>query len=230
MKHVVSFSGGKDSTAMLLMMVEQNIPIDEVICYSMGSWEWDEMLLHIEKIKNDIPSSIEFTELGDEEKLQYGFDKWGFPNFMIRWCTGMKTDALKKYLNRNYMKGEYIQYFGIAFDEAERSKKKWVKPHYRFPLVEWGITEEQALEYCYSKGYDWGGIYEELDGKRMSCWCCPLQQIGDLKNLYFNHPVLWKRLEELQQNNKIRDFFKQGVSVFDLEKRFKSKQLCLKGW
>jgi len=82
MKHVVSFSGGKDSTAMLLMMVEQNIPIDEVVYYSMGSWEWDEMLLHIEKIKNDIPSSIEFTELGDEEKLQYGFDKWGFPNFI----------------------------------------------------------------------------------------------------------------------------------------------------
>lgn len=27
MEHIVSFSGGKDSTAMLLMMLEKNMPI-----------------------------------------------------------------------------------------------------------------------------------------------------------------------------------------------------------
>ena len=31
MEHIVSFSGGKDSTAMLLMMLEKNMPIDEII-------------------------------------------------------------------------------------------------------------------------------------------------------------------------------------------------------
>lgn len=30
-KHIVCFSGGKDSTAMLLLMVEKNYPIDEII-------------------------------------------------------------------------------------------------------------------------------------------------------------------------------------------------------
>jgi len=30
--HVVSFSGGKDSTAMLLMLIEKQYPIDRVVC------------------------------------------------------------------------------------------------------------------------------------------------------------------------------------------------------
>jgi tRNA(Ile)-lysidine synthase TilS/MesJ len=30
-RHIVSFSGGKDSTAMLLMMIEKGMPIDEII-------------------------------------------------------------------------------------------------------------------------------------------------------------------------------------------------------
>lgn len=30
--YVVSFSGGKDSTAMLLRLLELNYPIDEVVC------------------------------------------------------------------------------------------------------------------------------------------------------------------------------------------------------
>ena len=30
-KHIVSFSGGKDSMAMLLKMIENNMPIDEIV-------------------------------------------------------------------------------------------------------------------------------------------------------------------------------------------------------
>ena len=32
--HAVSFSGGKDSTAMLLMMIERGMPIDMVLAWS----------------------------------------------------------------------------------------------------------------------------------------------------------------------------------------------------
>ena len=33
MKHIVSFSGGKDSTAMLLRMLEENMPIDIIAIF-----------------------------------------------------------------------------------------------------------------------------------------------------------------------------------------------------
>lgn len=31
MKHLVSFSGGKDSSAMLIRMVEEGMPIDDIV-------------------------------------------------------------------------------------------------------------------------------------------------------------------------------------------------------
>jgi len=242
MKHIVSFSGGKDSTAMLLMMVEQNIPIDEVVYYSMGSWEWDGMVEHIEKVKSRLPKNIKFTQLGNDEIIQKEFEKFGFPSFNIRWCTRVKVQALKKHLKQNYKKGGFVQYIGIAFDEKERAKKKWVKETDKFPLIEWEITESKALEYCYANGYDWKRFYEKSISKRMSCWCCPLQRIDELRNLFINYPEKWERLKKLEERNNCpykfkgkKSFFRGATSVFDLEERFKKElkqpiQLKIKTW
>ena len=53
MEHIISFSGGKDSTAMLLMMLEQNMPIDEIIFCDTGK-EFPQMYEHIEKVQKYI--------------------------------------------------------------------------------------------------------------------------------------------------------------------------------
>ena len=53
MEHIVSFSGGKDSTAMLLMMLEKNMPIDEIIFCDTGK-EFTQMYEHIEKVQKYI--------------------------------------------------------------------------------------------------------------------------------------------------------------------------------
>ena len=37
---------------------------------------------------------------------------------------------------------------GIAADEPKRIKSE------RYPLVDWGITEKEALQICYDRGYD----------------------------------------------------------------------------
>jgi 3'-phosphoadenosine 5'-phosphosulfate sulfotransferase (PAPS reductase)/FAD synthetase len=50
LEHIVSFSGGKDSTAMLLMMLEKNMPIDEIIFCDTGK-EFPQMYEHIEKVQ-----------------------------------------------------------------------------------------------------------------------------------------------------------------------------------
>ena len=78
---------------------------------------------------------------------------------------------------------------GIAADEPKRIKSE----HY--PLVDWGITEKEALQICYDRGYDFGGLYQIYH--RCSCWCCPLQGIGELRKLRQHHPELWERLQEM---------------------------------
>ena len=47
--HAVSLSGGKDSTAMLLMMLERGMPIDAVL-YPDSGMEFPEMYDHLSKV------------------------------------------------------------------------------------------------------------------------------------------------------------------------------------
>jgi len=56
------------------------------------------------------------------------------------------------------------------------------------------MTETDCLQYCYDRGYNWGGLYEHF--KRVSCWCCPLQSLEELRQLYKYYPELWQKLKE----------------------------------
>ena len=47
--HAVSLSGGKDSTAMLLLMIERGMPIDMVLSADTGM-EFPEMYEHLAKL------------------------------------------------------------------------------------------------------------------------------------------------------------------------------------
>ena len=51
--HLVSFSGGKDSTAMLLGMLEHDVKIDCILFCDTGL-EFPAMYEHIAKVKQDI--------------------------------------------------------------------------------------------------------------------------------------------------------------------------------
>lgn len=74
MKHIVSYSGGKDSTAMLVRMIEMGMPIDDIVFINvmatpdMGA-EFPEMYEYLKKVERYIqrkitivPSAISFDE------------------------------------------------------------------------------------------------------------------------------------------------------------------------
>lgn len=224
-KHIVSFSGGKDSTAMLLMMIEKNMRIDEIIFCDTGM-EFPSMYDHIKKVENLINRKI--TILKSEKDFEYmmlehrkikgknkGKQGYAWPSMMNRWCTSyLKQDVIRKYL-KQYKEFNVIEYHGIAFDEPKRVEKN-NKKNVIYPLFEWGITENMALEYCYSKGLDWNGLYKEF--KRVSCWCCPLKSLKELKTLYLNHNDLWERLKLL--DSKSWNNFRNDYTLEQLEERF----------
>lgn len=222
MKHIVQFSGGKDSTAMLLMMLEKDMPIDEIIFCDTGK-EFPDMYQHIEKVEKYIGRSI--TRLKAEHDFDYyfadyektkgkniGSKGYGWPRMWVRWCTRiLKQELTKKYLANA---GTYISYIGIAADEPKRHIN--IPKNTVHPLFDWGITEKQALLYCYEKGFDWNGLYQHF--RRVSCWCCPLQRINELRMLRKHYPELWQELKEMDA--KVPYKFKPDYSVEDLEKRF----------
>ena len=65
---VISFSGGKDSTAMLLLMIEKKIPVDHILFFDTG-WDFPEMHEHIHRIEKYIGKSV--TKLSSEKSFEF---------------------------------------------------------------------------------------------------------------------------------------------------------------
>lgn len=234
--NIVSFSGGKDSTAMLLMMLERGITVDRVICVDTTK-EFPQMYEHIKKIQAMIsPIEIEIVKIDfdywfSERPTKKGNNGYGWPFFRVRWCTGLKKRAfasIAKNLNYNprddsadsgsvALGTNIVEYHGIAYDEKQRVSE-YNKRNIKYPLIDFGITENNALEYCYSRGLNWGGLYEKLH--RVSCWCCPMARIGNLRVLHNEFPELWAQLIEMDKKSFRK--FRYDYSVDDLTKKFGS--------
>ena len=117
----------------------------------------------------------------------------GWPGIKVRWCTRqLKTNLITKEVNRLKKEKNALHYIGIVTDEAKRRKND---PNHRYPLVEWGITEAQALQIRYDWGFDFGGLYRIYHCA--SCWCCPFQRIDEPRKLRWHHPELWGRLWDM---------------------------------
>lgn len=230
---VCSFSGGKDSTAMVLRMIELGEHIDEVVCCDTYK-EFPAMYRHIDKVKKIIEEhGIKFTMLRSEKSFDYymfehnpdrknekleGLLGLSWAGSRARWCTSkLKVDIIKKYFSELKKQYNLINCIGIAVDEEYRLERQYAnKDGFRFPLVEWRWEEKQCIEYCKQKGFDWEGLYDIFD--RVSCWCCPLQSLEDLRKLRKHFPELWIELQDM--DNRTWRKFKAGWSVADIEKIF----------
>ncbi|MCI8524734.1 MAG: phosphoadenosine phosphosulfate reductase family protein [Oscillospiraceae bacterium] len=249
----VSCSGGKDSTAMLLLMLEKGLPIDCVL-YADTGMEFPEMQVHMAKLDDLLyqERGIHITTLRHPHGFEWMmFDRqlqrkdaiakraakglppqgYGWPGVRVRWCTGwLKTHLIRKEVNRLKRERQARHYIGIAADEPARVKEDV------YPLVDWGVTEADALQICYDRGFDWGGLYEIYH--RASCWCCPLQGIEELRKLRVHHPELWERLREMDRralaqfgHNPLGQFQKNWT-VERLEQRFaaEARQTAVPGF
>ena len=228
--HVVSLSGGKDSTAMLLRMLEEGWPVDLILFCDTGL-EFEAMYHHIDKLERYI--GLPITRLKSEKTFEYYFlehspkrknpelaDKKGFSwaGPRNRWCTAiLKTRLIDRYLKKLEKDYEIIQYIGIAADEPQRVRDLC------YPLVEWGMTEADCLDYCKDRGFDWDGLYDIF--ARVSCWCCPLQSYDELRKLRRHFPEKWAQLREWDRQTW-RTFVKH-YSVEQLERRFAFEDDCL---
>ncbi|MDD4291052.1 MAG: phosphoadenosine phosphosulfate reductase family protein [Clostridia bacterium] len=240
--HVVSFSGGKDSTAMLLKMLELGMKVDCILFCDTGL-EFPDMYTHIEQVEKHINRKITIVKAKEDyeylmlEKpikrkqeaqltLRYGFQPkgYGWAGPKMRWCTEkLKSQPRERFLRELRKEYDIIEYVGLAADEGYRLKRLVnQRENHRHPLIDWEMTEADCLQFCYERGFTWNGLYKYFD--RVSCWCCPLQSLTDLRILYKHFPDLWAKLKEW--DDKTWRDFKTDYSVaklaarFDLEEEF----------
>ena len=224
MKHIISFSGGKDSTAMLLRMIELNYPIDKII-FADTTLEFPEMYDWINRIEKLI--KIHITRV----TAKHSWDDWfygkftkgkfkgeirGFPYVVNKcwWSRDCKIMPMKNEQGQNNM-----IYIGIAKDEERRAEAKQYKDsinEYRFPLIEWGWTEDDCINYLKSRGLE-----HPLQSKfkRTGCWLCQKQSLKSLKSLYLHYPELWNKLKQYEKDSP--HGFKPNFSLDQFENKVK---------
>lgn len=221
MKYIASVSFGKDSLAMLLMLIEKNYKLDEVIFYDTGM-EFQAIYDTRDKVKALLKElNIKYTELKPEMtfidkmlnievhkrdgSIQFGY---GLCGGRCRWGTTEKNKTIERYLKEQYGQ-DYKEFIGIAYDEEARIEKER-NEHKLLPLVDWKMTEQHCLEYCYNSGFYWeeNGVrlYDILD--RVSCWCCANKNKKELENMRIYLPDYYLRyialLKQIKKNNKKR--------------------------
>ena len=231
-KHIASVSWAKDSLYMLLRLIREGAPLDEVIFFDTGM-EFQAIYDTRDAVLPLLAAhGIKYIELHPENSflwkmfekpvngkngLHYGYSWCGG---RCRWGTTEKLRALDRYAEAQ----NALVYIGIAADETARLEKER-KPYKHFPLADWGVTEDEALQGCYSAGFEWleegYRLYDLLD--RVSCWCCANKNLKELRNIWRYLPEYWSKLKDLQTRTD-RPMKGPGKSVFDLELRFEQEK------
>lgn len=232
---IVNFSGGKDSTAMLHLLIDQNADIEAVMHFDTG-WEFPEALAHVDLVEKR--TGIEIIRVRPERPFDWHMYErpvvarkgplsgsvhrhgYGWPSAFRRWCTRLKVRAMEKAATQLGLK-RATRAIGYAFDEIDRAESRTkYEPRYEkvYPLIDAKMKESDCLRFCYDLGYDFFGFYEKFD--RMSCYCCPLKAIDEHRTLRKCHPELWS--EMLRKESMLEELrgFNHRLNVIDLEKRF----------
>ena len=208
---IASVSWGKDSLAMLHLLIERETPPDEVVFYDAGA-EFDAIYAERDRTLPLLAEhGIKYTEMHPREPFFYSMlarpvrsretgevhkRGYGWCGGPCRWGTTEKTRALDRYAKE---RGAVV-YVGIAADETrriERDRPQWK----RLPLVEMGMSEADCLELCYRRGHDWEQdgvrLYDVLD--RVSCWCCRNKNLRELAVMREHLPDYYARLVALEE-------------------------------
>jgi 3'-phosphoadenosine 5'-phosphosulfate sulfotransferase (PAPS reductase)/FAD synthetase len=198
-QHIVAFSGGKDSAAMLLRMIELGMPIDKIL-FCDTTKEFPQLMAYIKRMDAYTRKTIGvpvttlkskktwddwfFGEIsrGDRKGQKRG---WPLMAFHCWWSRESKFKLMDPICLG------HERYIGFGANEVKRVVAGRKKEGYNFPLADWDWTEAQALEYLEQRG--WAEQYHR-DFNRTGCYFCPKQGIPALKTLCEKYPVQWSEL------------------------------------
>jgi hypothetical protein len=203
MSTVISYGGGVQSTAMVVLAMREQWSVDEIVHVDLldaespetrryvaylTQWLWDTHGRAITIIERDLYGDMlkhpDFTPVPWHGKYE---------GFMLRrQCTRQyKVKPIAHYLYQKYPHGRIRLMLGISADEWHRMRdSSYSRIEHVYPLVDGMISRRHCLEIIRDAGL-------ELPQKS-SCWFCPFRSTGSQHALFKRYPRLREMARELE--------------------------------
>lgn len=214
-RHILSLSGGKDSTALAVYMKDKIPNVEYVFC-DTGS-ELPETYEYLDRIESYLGRKIVRLNSGKtfDWWLELHFDY--LPSPRQRWCTrNMKILPFEEFVGED----QVYSYIGIRADEDREgyiTNKKKVVPVY--PFKEDGITEKDVWNILNKSGIGLPKYYEWRS--RSGCYFCFFQRSIEWVGLLEKHPELFykaKAYEKFEEDTGKVFTWVDGRSLSDIER------------
>lgn len=195
-RHIVSLSGGKDSTALAIYLRDRIPDLEYVFC-DTGE-ELPETYAYLDKLEVFLGKRIKKLKakqsFEDMLRARGGF----LPSAQVRWCTEhLKIKPFEEEIGDNVCHN----YIGIRADELHRkgyiSTKPNIIPHY--PFIEDGIKKQEVVRILEESGLGLPEYYEWRS--RSGCYFCFFQQRIEWVGLLKNHEGLFNRAEGFEKED-----------------------------
>ena len=194
---VVSVSGGKDSTAVLLAMIDARIPF--VAVFADTGWEHPLTYEYLDTIERTL--GLRILRVGEPDAMRSRIrHRAGFPARAQRWCTReLKVLPIKEVHDALDDDGDVVSVVGLRAEESEARSKlpefelddKWGGYVWR-PIIGWSV--EQVLAMHHRFGVPVNPLYR-LGFNRVGCFPCIYAAKEDIK---LTAEVWPERIDEIE--------------------------------
>ena len=195
-RHILGLSGGKDSTALAILM-HKEVPQMEYFFCDTGK-ELPETYEYLERVKARLGIKIEYLN------AERDFDHWlevfngVLPSPRVRWCTRkLKIEPLEKFVGDD----RAISYIGIRADENREgyvSAQPNIYPVY--PFKEKGLVKSDILQILDESGIGLPSYYEWRS--RSGCSFCFFQRKYEWVKLAEKHPEEFAQAIAYERDHK----------------------------
>jgi hypothetical protein len=184
-RHIVAFSGGKDSTAMALRLRELYPRRQFIFLITPTGDELPGMVAHWDNIEALLDIKLVRIMNGT---LNFWIDEFdALPNNRQRWCTRLlKIQPCLGFLKQF---DDPVLYVGLRADEEENKRRGIISPDIKraFPLREWGWGIQDVVGYLQSRNIE--------IPRRTDCARCFDQRLVEWKRLFLRYPEIYASAE-----------------------------------
>jgi phosphoadenosine phosphosulfate reductase len=202
---VVSFSGGKDSLATLLLVRKIKEPI---VFFVDTGIEFPETIDYIKQITDLLGHDLIVPKA--EDRFWNGARLFGMSGRDYRWCCKVcKLGPVATFINQRFP-GGILNFIGQRkYESAIRSKSgrvwrnSWIpKQLSASPIQHW--TALHVWLYTMKEKVPANPLYQ-LGFERIGCWLCPSSSLAEISLIKELHPSLWPMFEEILREQGFTD-------------------------